>query len=408
MGNSIWDSAWNEALQPLTRGSKGILLSLALRIWEIPAIARLPSGRMQGILQGRCLRTRVSRHPDNMPLVSNNKLVASISQVQLLVSSGPIDICKTPTPSGPVPIPYPNIATTATPGPGYSTKTLVMGTPAFTKKSKIALSNGDQPGIALGLISNRIMGMAAATMASPDVSIEGGAVVRTGDKGQSNMGSPGNSNDDTFVSLVLYVPGDDTLNLLCNVFCEARKTGHDAKSQDPSKRFNYSKEAENLSKGKYAAWFKKNNLVPERSVLVSVPESLITQAGRKSYTPQAILDRMLRRARLAGAGFSGTINPITNGAAELVFSGGVLSTPRDAALGALKQPEGLGVARVKPDVGLYQNGKLTKVYDYKFDYPEGGSDSFQNNQDKIFNAATGDEPEAVDAENCNNCQEAST
>ncbi|MGE5785635.1 MAG: PAAR-like domain-containing protein [Myxococcales bacterium] len=82
---------------------------------------------------------------------------------------------------------------TSTPGPGYSTKTLVLATPAYTKKSKIALSNGDQPGVALGVISSRIMGMAAATSASRDVFIEGGAVVRALDLGESNMGSPGNS-----------------------------------------------------------------------------------------------------------------------------------------------------------------------------------------------------------------------
>ncbi len=123
-----------------------------------------------------------------MPLISANKFVASISTSHMGVSQGPNDICKTPAPPAPAPIPmpYPNIATTATPGPGYSTKTLAMATPMFTKKSKTALSNGDQPGVAMGLISSKIMGMARAIMTSTDVEAEGGGVVRTLDKCASN------------------------------------------------------------------------------------------------------------------------------------------------------------------------------------------------------------------------------
>jgi hypothetical protein len=122
-----------------------------------------------------------------MPLFSAGRLVACISSAHVLTAAVP-GICKTPAPPAPapVPIPYPNIATTATPGPGYSTKTFVMGTPAYTKKSKTAISNGDQPGVALGLMSNKIMGMAAAVMCSTDVKIENGGVVRSFDMGQTN------------------------------------------------------------------------------------------------------------------------------------------------------------------------------------------------------------------------------
>lgn len=123
-----------------------------------------------------------------MPLVSANKMVASMSTGHTLVSTGPNDICKTPAPPAPapIPLPYPNISMTLTPGPGYTTKTLVMGTPMYTKKSKTMLSNGDQPGIAMGLISNKIMGMAEVIMSSMDVKAEGGGVVRTLDKTLSN------------------------------------------------------------------------------------------------------------------------------------------------------------------------------------------------------------------------------
>lgn len=123
-----------------------------------------------------------------MPLISGKKFVASISSGHTCVSQGPNDICKTPAPPAPapVPLPYPNIAMTATPGPGYTTKTLVMGTPMYTKKSKTMISNGDQPGVALGLVSNKIMGMCEVVMSSMDVKAEGGGVARTLDTTLSN------------------------------------------------------------------------------------------------------------------------------------------------------------------------------------------------------------------------------
>jgi hypothetical protein len=122
-----------------------------------------------------------------VPLLNANKFVASVSSGHTSVSTGPTDICKTPTPGGPVPMPYPNVALSATMGPGYTTKTLVMATPMWTKKGKSAVSNGDQPGVALGIMSNKIMGMCEIVMASNDVDAEGGAVARTLDKTNSNI-----------------------------------------------------------------------------------------------------------------------------------------------------------------------------------------------------------------------------
>lgn len=122
-----------------------------------------------------------------MPLVNQGKMVASVSSGHVATTAGPLDFCKTPTPGGPVPMPYPNIALSATMGPGYTTKTLVLGTPMWTKKGKSAVSNGDQPGVALGVTSNKIMGMSEITMASNDVDAEGGALARTGDMANGNI-----------------------------------------------------------------------------------------------------------------------------------------------------------------------------------------------------------------------------
>ncbi len=121
-----------------------------------------------------------------MPLFSAGKMVACMASGHVAVSQGPNDVCKTPTPAGPVPMPYPNVALSATLGPGMTTKTLTMGTSIWTKKGKTALSNGDQPGVALGVMSNKIMGMCEMLTASPDVSVEGGGVARTLDKTNSN------------------------------------------------------------------------------------------------------------------------------------------------------------------------------------------------------------------------------
>jgi hypothetical protein len=123
-----------------------------------------------------------------MPLVNSSKFVASVASGHTSVSKGPTDVCKTPAPPAPVPppLPYPNVAVSATMGPGYTTKTLVMATPMWTKKGKTAISNGMQPGVALGIISSKIMGMASITMACNDVDAEGGDIVRTLDTSGSN------------------------------------------------------------------------------------------------------------------------------------------------------------------------------------------------------------------------------
>lgn len=121
-----------------------------------------------------------------MPLTNQNKVCACVASAHSSVTPGPIDACKTPTPGGPVPMPYPNVGVTTMMGPGYTTKTLSLMTPMYTKKSKIAMTNGDNPGVALGVVSNKVMGMVEATMSSNDVEAEGGGVVRTLDSAAVN------------------------------------------------------------------------------------------------------------------------------------------------------------------------------------------------------------------------------
>jgi hypothetical protein len=120
-----------------------------------------------------------------MPLVNQMKMVASVSSGHTAVA--PVDVCKTPAPPAPpIPIPYPNIAMSATMGPGYATKTFAMGTPIWTKNGKTAISNGDNAGVAGGIMSSMVMGMCEVVLSSLDVTAEGGGVVRTLDMSDSN------------------------------------------------------------------------------------------------------------------------------------------------------------------------------------------------------------------------------
>lgn len=67
------------------------------------------------------------------------------------------DVCLTPTPAGPVPIPYPNIAMGPT-AVGFVPNVLFMGTPAHNLGTVIPMTNGDNPGVAMGVASGTVMG----------------------------------------------------------------------------------------------------------------------------------------------------------------------------------------------------------------------------------------------------------
>ncbi len=68
------------------------------------------------------------------------------------------DVCLTPTPV-PVPIPYPNIAIGLM-AVGFYPKILLVCMPAHNMATVIVMTNGDNPGIALGVASGMVMGPA--------------------------------------------------------------------------------------------------------------------------------------------------------------------------------------------------------------------------------------------------------
>src|SRR6476469_4990798 len=104
--------------------------------------------------------------------------LACTSSAGMCLTTGPTDVCKTPSPAGPVPIPYPNIAQSSDTADGAkSVKT--DGNPVCVKDSNFRMSTGDEAGSAGGgVASSKIKGKAEFVNYSFDVKIEGKNVPR--------------------------------------------------------------------------------------------------------------------------------------------------------------------------------------------------------------------------------------
>ncbi|MDB4989713.1 MAG: hypothetical protein JWN04_4891 [Myxococcaceae bacterium] len=109
--------------------------------------------------------------------------------------AAPPDVCNTPSPGGPpVPVPYVNSAQDAQLVNG-SKRTTIGGHPIALESSSIAISSGDEPGTAGGIISAKFKGKLTWATSSANVRIEGKGVVRFMDVTQHN----GNSFNTTFI-----------------------------------------------------------------------------------------------------------------------------------------------------------------------------------------------------------------
>ena len=69
------------------------------------------------------------------------------------------DVCLTPAPPAPapIPIPYPNVAMGPMAIPNVP-NVLIMGMPAHNMATTIPMTNGDNPGVAMGVASATVMG----------------------------------------------------------------------------------------------------------------------------------------------------------------------------------------------------------------------------------------------------------
>jgi len=97
------------------------------------------------------------------------------------------DVCLTPTPGGPVPMPYPNISMSATALPPTTAMTILIdGTPSLNMLSEIPMSNGDEAGANMGMVSGMIMGPTRYIMGSETLMMEGVPAVKlTSETGQN-------------------------------------------------------------------------------------------------------------------------------------------------------------------------------------------------------------------------------
>jgi hypothetical protein len=70
------------------------------------------------------------------------------------------DVCKVPAPpAGPIPTPLVNLFQLNMANPSSASQKVFMGgSPALNVQTKFPISNGDEPGVAGGVVSNRFIG----------------------------------------------------------------------------------------------------------------------------------------------------------------------------------------------------------------------------------------------------------
>lgn len=101
------------------------------------------------------------------------------------------DVCLTPSPAGPVPIPYPNIAVGPMAIPSCY-NILFVAAPAHNMATTIPMTNGDNPGVALGVASGLVMGPSRHLTAAFSVLVGGMPATRmTSVSLQNNTNCPG-------------------------------------------------------------------------------------------------------------------------------------------------------------------------------------------------------------------------
>ena len=212
-------------------------------------------------------------------------------------------------------------------------------------------------------------------------------------------------------------PTDTIEDVLCKIFCEVRKEGEDFKNnpKNAGKRFDYSRRAKELAESKYKNALKAlGNFIPEKSFLVSVAKGSLGKTARKVYTEAALKRRLAKEAAEAAG------EKLAKGAAKKVATKvvlkfipivNVLSTAYDiyevgSAAYEIYQTvdefmKKYDTFMIRPDMAeVGPDGEVKKVYDYKFDYPNGGKDAMGDEQEKLYRAKTGQDPVKIDQKKC--------
>ena len=194
-GNTAPIDHWNPAD---CIGDAGAAMGALLLAWASVALAKQytntervlvwgasDDGLKRGCNDGACW----SRY-----LMPSNIVVNKMStqhKASIGMASAFPDVCKTPAPPAPapVPIPYPNIAMSTMASLKTSKRVKDNKQKVVVKGSAYSLSNGDQPGVAMGVVSNKIMGKSYIKNQSFNVKFEKKGVGRLMDPHGNNSGS---------------------------------------------------------------------------------------------------------------------------------------------------------------------------------------------------------------------------
>lgn len=142
----------------------------------------------------------------------------------LTQTSGPPDVCKTPSPGGPVPIPYPNVAMDGDLAKGAK-KVKIENNPVALASSNLSTSTGDEAGTAGGgIISSKTKGKLTFGSSSLDVIVEGKGVARFMDVTQHNGNTFNTVLAATGAAGVAY--GDDPIDQEECQICGEAKSKH--------------------------------------------------------------------------------------------------------------------------------------------------------------------------------------
>ncbi len=121
------------------------------------------------------------------------------------MSLGFPDVCLTPTPA-PVPIPYPNISAQPM-GVPAAYHVLFMCTPAHNLTTSVPLTNGDNPGVSMGVASGMVMGPSRHLTAAFTVLVGGIPGTRmTSMTLQNSTNAPGMSLVPSQIKVILLAP----------------------------------------------------------------------------------------------------------------------------------------------------------------------------------------------------------
>ena len=161
-----------------------------------------------------------------IPTVIVNALTIVHRKSDGTATSGGPDVCRTPSAAGPVPVPYVNVAYSRDLRNGSTTVT-ADGVPAALKDSFLLPSQGDEPGVAGGVISGVNKGKAKFVNYSMDVKIEARNVARLTDPMTMNGNGP-NTTNPAETQGNLGALGENK-RILCKIFCwcDAGKSGGD-------------------------------------------------------------------------------------------------------------------------------------------------------------------------------------